>query len=344
MVYVILIPDQTWPCSSFCLLKNGQIIVGANLDLNFGDGLIIVNKRDVHKRGWIPSTNGDYASWKSKYGSVIFSIAGREWVHYGMNEVGLVITTMALPGSKSSPPDKRPPLSGNFWAQYLLDNFRTIEEVIMSLSSVRLENDADHYLICDQNGNSVIIECIEGKVVHYSNKTMPIKVLTNTAYSESIQRYNNHDIPNPDKHFSVGRFFQAVDMLKSYQTEDKESSVDYAFQILKKISQPNRTQWSIVFDIANLRVIFKTRCHNHARYLDLNEIDFTFSPSLKMLNVNEPVFGNIKGYLKDYNREINIDFMYGTFKRFGISMTREEVKEHILFLESFYKPDLMKEP
>lgn len=341
---LVLIPDQTWPCSSFCLVKNGHIIVGANLDLNFGDGLIIVNRRDAHKRGWLPSTNGDYATWTSKYGSVIFSIAGREWVHYGMNEVGLVISTMALFGSRSAPPDERPPLSGNFWAQYLLDNFKTIDEVVASASLVRLENDADHYLVADRDGNCAVIECIDGRMVYYTNETIPVKVLTNTAYSETIERYKNNDIPDRDKHFSVWRFFQAANMLKSYQAEYGNLPVDYSFKILEGISNPYRTQWSIVLDITNLRVIFKTRRHRHTRYLDLNGIDFSFSPSLKMLDVNKPVSGDIKRYLKDYDRKINIDLMYGTFKKFGISMTREEVKEHILFLESFYKPHLIKEP
>jgi len=326
------------------LLKNGYVIIGANLDLDFGNGLIIVNRRDAHKRGWLQSTNGDYATWTSKYGSVTFSIAGREWVHYGMNEVGLVISTMALPGSKSAPPDKRPPLSGNFWAQYLLDNFKTIEEVITSNSYVRLENDADHYLVCDRYGNCAVIECIDGKMVYYTNETMPVKVVTNTAYSESILRYENNDIPNPDKHFSVRRFFQAANMLKAYQAEDENSSVDYAFKILEKISQPSRTQWSIVFDISNLRVVFKTRNHEQIRYLDLKGIDFTYSPSLKMLDINEPVSGDVRGYLKAYSQEMNINLMYNTFRRFGIKMTREEVKEHILFLESFYKQHSMKKP
>ena len=333
---LILVPDQTRPCSSFCLPTPGQVVVGANLDLSVGDGIMIVNRRGARKRGWLPSTTGDYATWTSKYGSVTVSIAGREWAHYGMNEVGLVMTTAALPGSRCTPPDERPPLSGNFWAQYLLDNFRTIEQVVMSASTVRLENDADHYLICDRDGNCAVVECIDGEMTCHTNDTMPVKALTNTAYSESLRRYETDDIPTPDEHCSVERFFRAASMLSSYAPDNGNSPVNYAFEVLKNISQSGRTQWSIVFDVTNLRVLFKTRNHQQIRYLDLKTIDLACSPSLVALGVNEPVSGDVGGQLRVYSREANIALMYDTFRRFGIEMTQDEIEEHVLFLESFY--------
>jgi penicillin V acylase-like amidase (Ntn superfamily) len=58
-------------CSSFLYSDSNTSIVGKNLDMGPGHGLIIVNKRNLAKVGLAQGNH--LAKWISKYGSIIFN-------------------------------------------------------------------------------------------------------------------------------------------------------------------------------------------------------------------------------------------------------------------------------
>ena len=69
--------NQTFACTTFCLVGKGEVLFGRNYDWTIGDALVLVNKRGVAKTATIiDSDNG--AKWISKYGSVTFNQYGRE--------------------------------------------------------------------------------------------------------------------------------------------------------------------------------------------------------------------------------------------------------------------------
>jgi penicillin V acylase-like amidase (Ntn superfamily) len=179
-------PTTSQACSSFCLDNSDHCVFGANQDNQIDDGLLFVNKRNVLKTAWDPSTMGEYAHWISRYGSVTIVHAGYQMAWAGMNEAGLMIGTMALGETQNPPPDERPPLASSFWAQYQLDNHGTVEEVIASDSLVRIDDTVDHYLICDRKGECATIEFLEGKMVAHTSETLPVKALTNSVYQEAL--------------------------------------------------------------------------------------------------------------------------------------------------------------
>jgi hypothetical protein len=174
-------------CSSFCLDNGDHCVFGTNLDHQIDIGLVVVNKRNVLKTAWDPSTTGEYARWISKYGSVTFNFAGYQQVWGGMNEAGLMISTMSLAETQNPNPDERPPLVSSFWAQYQLDNHSTIEEVLVSDSYVRITENVDHFLVCDRSGECAVIEFLEGEMVAYTGESLPIQVLTNSTYEDSLK-------------------------------------------------------------------------------------------------------------------------------------------------------------
>ena len=105
---------------------------GSNQDNPIDAAMLAVKKRQVIKTAWEPSTTGEYARWISRYGSVTFDYAGYQMAWAGMNEAGLMLSTMALRKTRNPAPDSRPPLQSAFWMQYLLDSYSTVEEVIAS--------------------------------------------------------------------------------------------------------------------------------------------------------------------------------------------------------------------
>src|SRR5437016_4391203 len=87
--------NQTFACTTFCLVGKGEVLFGRNYDWTIGDALVLVNKRGVAKTATIiDSDNG--AKWVSKYGSVTFNQYVRENPTGGMNEMGLVVEQLCL--------------------------------------------------------------------------------------------------------------------------------------------------------------------------------------------------------------------------------------------------------
>jgi len=69
-LFVCLIPQASYSCTSFCLDNGEQPIYGKSFDNpTVSDALIVVNKRNVLKTALIdPEDDGEPVSWVSKYG------------------------------------------------------------------------------------------------------------------------------------------------------------------------------------------------------------------------------------------------------------------------------------
>ena len=178
-------------CTSFCLDNGDHCLFGTNQDNTVDRGLVVVKARHVLKTAWDPSTSGKYARWISRYGSVTFDYAGYQLAWAGMNEAGLMISTMALNETRTPSPDERPPLLSPFWMQYQLDNHSTVEEVIASHGQVRIVDGVDHYLVCDRKGDCATIEFLEGKMVCHMGESLPVAALANSAYEESVRTWES---------------------------------------------------------------------------------------------------------------------------------------------------------
>lgn len=174
-------------CTSFCLDGADHCVFGTNLDHDeVKTSQVFVNKRGVLKTGWESGTTGKYARWISKYGSVTINQAGYQLAWAGMNEAGLMISTMSLMGTMQPGPDERPPLPSPLWVQYQLDNSSTIQEVIASDSLIRVTQAGEHYLVCDRTGACAVIEFLDGRMIVHSGTSLPVKALANSTYQDSL--------------------------------------------------------------------------------------------------------------------------------------------------------------
>jgi choloylglycine hydrolase len=323
ILFLSSLPQTSLPCTTFCLDRGDQPLVGKNYDWGVEDGLVIINKRGVIKTAI--SLNEDFgqlAKWTSKYGSITFNQYGREMPMGGMNETGLVVEMMMLGETQYPAHDSRPSISNLQWIQYQLDNFSTVKEVISSDSKVRIYsgNTGLHYMACDKMGNCASIEFIGGKLVYHINETMPIKVLTNSTYSECIEYYKQGKIPEFDIYRSVERFMKAAAMVKNYDPKGSTSAVDYAFDVLKKVKNPERTKWSIVYDMQNYYVYFRTLTKQKIRYFDLNSFDLSCATPVKVLDINADLSGNVTNNFIDYTQRINRNLIGNAYKKTSFLM------------------------
>ncbi len=346
LVLFLSIPRTVVACTSFCLDSNGFPVFGTNLDNRIHQGLLFVNKRNVTKTAWDPGATGEYAEWTAKYGSVTFNFAGYQFAWAGMNEAGLVISTMFLDVTENPPSDERPPLESGFWVQYQLDNAKTIEDVIASNSVVRIANTIDHYLVCDRTGNCAVIEFIEGEMVVHADETMPVRVLTNNTYEESINSWKKSSLrkffqrlfskPGP----SLIRFEIAANRVKDFNENGKEPAVDYAFDTLQRAcgesAGSSPTQWSIVFDTEDLQIHFRTRTNPEIRSISLAMLNFSCSAPVRMLDIHQNLSGDISNDFIGYSYQVSLSHFLRFFEKWGpANISPDRTKALTKHLESF---------
>jgi choloylglycine hydrolase len=305
-------------CTAFCLDNGNGCVFGANQDNTLEMGLLFINKRNVLKTNWALSASEEYARWISRYGSVTVNFVGYQMAWAGMNEAGLMISTMSLAETQEPTPDERPPFPGPLWMQYQLDNHSTIEQVSASDTEIRLDETAvDHYLVCDRTGTCAVIEFINGELVYQTGGSLPVKTLTNNTYHDSISAWEQSLLEGiqPDDN-SLRRFTTAANRLEAFEPSNSDEAVAYAFETLKAVSRDD-TVWSFVFDPVNLRVHFRTNHNPNIRYVDLSNLDFSCNTPAKLLDVHANLSGDISDEFITYTHTESFAYSNNFFSQYG---------------------------
>lgn len=268
-------------CTTFCLKKDSAVIVGKNLDWSIGDGFIVINKKNVSKFSLV-NPGKKPVHWISNYGSITFNQFGVELPLGGMNEAGLIVEELSYSPSVYPTNDSLCSLNEMQWLQYQLDNFSNVEEVIQNLSAIQITKFMFglHYFVSDRSGSSAVIEFLDGKSVFYSGADLPVAVLSNNSYRNSIKYLKFHqgfggDMIPRNGSGSQERFVRTAMLLKNY---DDSYPADYAFSILENVKQQD-TQWSIVYDPVHLSIKFKIKDQLEIQQLDFKSVKFSDSKS-----------------------------------------------------------------
>jgi choloylglycine hydrolase len=288
-------------CTTFFINKNGQLIFGRNYDWITGAGMVFSNQRGLQKTS-MKTEDGNTLSWVSRFGSISFNQYGKEFPTGGMNEKGLVVELMWLDGTEYPSHDERPAVGTLQWIQYQLDCCETIEEVIATDKLLRIASKGTvplHYLIADAKGNSATIEFLDGKMVVHKGKDLPFPVLTNDQYNEAMQQSNKF---TGQSNSSIDRFSRACRQVKQYQLGNINMPVvDYAFSILDNVAQGDWTKWSIVYDLSNKKIYFKSLESPAIKDISFTAFDLTCSASSKMFDINEPIKGGFSGVFQNFS-------------------------------------------
>src|SRR5258708_17190985 len=195
-----LAPVNADACTRVVYLgPNADVITARSMDWNadIGTNLWILPK-GMERSG---EAGRNSLRWTSKYGSVIasgFDISTTD----GLNEAGLCANLLWLAESQYPAFDRsKPGLSVAAWAQYVLDNFATVQEAVNGLrgapftfviatdpGGTRLAN--VHLAIADGTGDSAIVEYIGGKqVIHHDRK---YQVMTNSPIFDEQLALNKY--------------------------------------------------------------------------------------------------------------------------------------------------------
>jgi penicillin V acylase-like amidase (Ntn superfamily) len=340
LLFVSSLASPTWACTSFCLDTPDGPVFATNLDLFFpGEGLVFVNRRGIAKEGSLPSTTGETAKWTSQYGSVTFNLLGREFAWGGINEAGLVVSTMELKASDYPEPDGRPALGNPNWVQYLLDTCGSVQEAIQADSLVRLQDEAglDHFLVADAGGQCAAFEYLDGRFVVYTGENLPVKALSNMPYARALAAYKRGGPrwwwSNPGQ--SAERFAGAAARMESFDPNGDVSATSYPLATLIQVVAAPHTKWSIVFDIAKREVWFRSAANPTLKNLSLRTFDLSCNAPLLMLDVNAAPEGNVEKSFTPYDHDVNLKVFRTHCDRAGIGISAEDAVELVRLFESF---------
>jgi len=296
-------------CSRILSNTNGQAtVVARTMDLNRPDhAQIAVFPRGMSRLS--DTGDGKPLKWTSKYGSVGVVTGGKSTPD-GMNEKGLVANTLYLTDTEYEPADDRPGLSNLIWAQYVLDNFSTVNEALKGLESVRIVSEAlggtdwpMHLSISDSEGDSAVIEYVDGKkVVHHGKE---FTVMTNEPPLEiQLGNLKNYEAFGGTKSLPgdidpESRFVRASAFLKTLPPADSvQQAIADAQALGRSVAVPRGaldtsgseavdawpTLWFTLADSTNKTYIFHSAASPNVYWVDLEEIDFDAADRQKTLD------------------------------------------------------------
>lgn len=330
---LLSIAPAAYPCSTFCMARDGEVLFGRNYDFEIGQGFVMTNRRGVLKQSMAGTLH-----WKARHGSVTFNQWGREFPMDGMNDAGLVIALMWL-DETVYPRDARPSLRVLEWIQYQLDNYGSVDELLDHIEETRISGGTPlHYLVADATGASATIEYLNGALVVHRGTTLPTANLTNDSYDRSLSyltRFTGFggNRPMPGSSSSLDRFARTAMGMRNAA----RASTDAAFDILENVAQPGWTRWSIVYDAARREIHWVTDQNRQRKTIRMDALDLDCAATPKMLDAHAPLSGDVTSLFDDYSPAANRQLVTTSYA--ATSFTREQparyAEEDAAHAESF---------
>jgi penicillin V acylase-like amidase (Ntn superfamily) len=293
------------------------------MDLYMSDkARVVVFPRGISHVG--PSNLPNTLQWKSKYASIgvtAFNVA----ISDGMNEKGMNANLLYLHDTQYEKRDGRPGIANSVWAQYILDNFATVEEAVDAMSKVQIVSVSAegrewpvHLSIADASGDSAIFEFVKGKMtVHRGPDTL---VMTNepifTVQRSNLLKYRlfGGKLPMPGDVDPKSRFVRASSYLKTLpKSPSLEEAVAGAYSVTRNVSVPFGahdtsggdstdvwpTRWGSLADLSHRVYYFQSTRSPNLFWVNLNKVNTSEgSPVLDVDAYDTNLSGDISSLLK----------------------------------------------
>ncbi len=285
-------------CTEVYLGASRTINVSARtFDFTSGNGIVRFSPAGVAHQSQYAGSGNTPLKWTSRYASVgfdtYFPVPGADNSSYyvagvdGLNTAGLKVGTYFLQDTVFPSGGSSTAVDVGMFMQYLLDSFSTVDEALADVQSSRYRVIALptqnleirlHFFLHDAEGNSAIVEFLDGQVRTTRNPTVP--VLTNSAYATSVAALNSYqqfggEQPIPGDQESLDRFVRAAYYDKVLpKLESNDDAVNAGFAVMQTAGvspgfADGYTQWTIVTDIAARRIYFRTFVNQTIASIDL---------------------------------------------------------------------------
>ena len=252
----IIFSDITLACTIFDTKNNkNEILVGRNFDWSKDNGQI----------NFISSN-------KNSNGMLIVSLDNPNMPYEGMNDKGLFIAISAVPNTETTINILKPIRKSLEMIKVVLEKSSSINDAIKQFKKYSiafgkfLGNPLIHFKIVQKDGQSIIIEYVNNKMVIIENNS---KIMT------------NHYISNLKIKSDSKTSHQRYEVISNYQ--NNINSVKNTFEALEKVKQRD-TVWSNVYNLTNQEIYIKYK----------NNKIVKFNLKDELYNSNKPYFYNMK--------------------------------------------------
>ena len=352
LLAVIMQPTNTDACTGLTVKsKDGGIVFVRSLE--FGVDLkssIAIIPRNYSFTGTAPDKNPGL-QWEVKYGTVGATEFDTELLVDGINEKGLQAGIFFFPNVAKyqtvTSDEYKNTIAPWELATWLLTRFATVPEALEGVKTIKVTGtDWDkldmpmelHFIISDTNGDSAVIEYVNGELNIYNN---PLGVITNAPAFDwqltNLQNYANlspmaaegktyagmkinptgmgsgmyglpGDATPPSRFVRAALFSQ-----NAYPVDTAEEAVQQAvrlinsFYLIAGVNRDNNngkvvtdiTEWQTISDLKNLSYYFATY-ENPATLnkVDLKEIDFDAEKVKRISMDQETLFNDVTSQAK----------------------------------------------
>lgn len=252
----------------------------------------------------------NWLSWESKYASLV-ATAYDNFTNDGFNEAGFSVHILWLEPSQYGERDpSKPGLSLTQWAQYYLDNFKSVDEAVAFTEAQSFQvlpffykatNEWGklHLVLDDVSGDSAVIEYVHGKLRIYHDKRYVVTTNEPTFDKQllNLKRYKvfGGDKPLPGNDQSKARFVRATyyaSKLAPFTSTQNELAA--LFSVLNNTAKPytekERTIWHAVSDLTNKVYYFQSKEYQQLITVRLDQFNVNATAAMKLDLVNHPEY------------------------------------------------------
>ncbi len=344
---------ESYACTGVMIkTKDNNYIIGRTMEFaeDYIAHILIFVPRNYKYTGHTPSGRLGMA-WQSKYAYVGFSPSTTmPLVDDGLNETGLYCGGFFHIGyagyENITAKDYPPTISCLDVASWILSNFSSVAQVRRELPKIRVcaVKDPDmgyvpplQYFVADKNGDAIIIEYLNGKLVISDNKA---NVITNSPtygwHTENLRNFialkpenslpvtiNGNEFADfsqgsgaiglPGDFSSPSRFVRAAFLANTaYGGDNIDEGIGAIFHIMNHFDIPkgsvrgmmgskamnDTTQWTSASDLTNSRYFYHTYNDRRVHMIDLKKLDLNSKDVKSIKNIQA------KGTVKDVSGDL----------------------------------------
>jgi penicillin V acylase-like amidase (Ntn superfamily) len=324
-IFLSLMGEPIHACTTVFSNENGPtLVVARTMDLYISDSpRLHVYPKGMERMG---KAGENSAHWTSHFGSVVITAFQTDAVSDGMNEEGLAAHLLYLTDATYEQRDTQiPAISNGLLAQYLLDNFKTVNEALDGLQQIQVVSMPIfgrewpvHLSLEDAGGDSAVIEFTAGKMnIYHSPK---YTIMTNEpAYPiqlKNITRYQSFGgtLPLPGDTDPLSRFVRVSTYLKTLPlAKTPIEAIANVLSVIRTATVPfgaidtsgNKTtdawstRWISIADLTHKVYYFNSMTTPNIVWIDLTALNFAKDAPVLSVDPNHINYvGNLSKWLK----------------------------------------------
>ncbi|MBQ3692225.1 MAG: linear amide C-N hydrolase [Clostridia bacterium] len=256
-------------CSAFTFRdKNGKRYLGRNYDYTVNPVMLIVTSpEDAYKS--ISTVNMNCLGFnvqKAPKSLDLKLFAAPYFPTDGVNEKGISISVLQVNFSRKQKEEGKTTIGVYAVNRLVLDYADSIDKAVELIDGYNLYFDSSlqaHFFIADSEGNSALIEFVNGKT-HVIKNERKYQVASNFNNTEETFDTDGYVYPEEYREWLTNSSTSAYDseysgyvrydfMLDSLYNSSGILSVDDAFDLLENVASPSKLQYSVVYSMSDLQ-------------------------------------------------------------------------------------------